>query len=369
MLRWSKKLKFLFANYNSFNLYQHEYYYRVVRTIFAKMGFKELQSDAASIFEVMLELYGSFLNPFLRDTNSNQPRSSTFAHHLHMLLKAMFDGCGEWVDDVRGVIQKLIEEAPATLLLHLDCIRQEQQGIELSPDAIAFLSGRGMNRLIGWLAFFGDWYAGIFPGDKVLFQGKSMSLLEEHVVLSYSDRDVFGEAFKLIPVNRTDKEIRPEYAQASSISPDKVQRVRSTSKAVQQAIVDYAGKILTAVKIILTAHFEEVSAPATLLFSMVKLFAIDTISNLSDCMKVREFNETPSFSSAMTAFSSTLQQCLLVDIVAFKLLTGTALDTIPVSCYDNLTKLLQAFRNGNYGFAGVSSVDNQRILGSFYWYF
>lgn len=333
-----------------------------MRTIFIKIGFKELQSNTTSIFEVMLELYGSLLNPLLGHANTNQIRSSIFSHHLRMLLKAMLDGCGEWVDDVRGVVQKLIEEAPATLSLHFDCVRQEQQGIELSPDAIAFLSGKGINRAIGWLAFFGDWYDGIFPGDKVLFQGKNMSLLEEHVVLSYNEGGVFGEAFQVIPVNRAEKQIRPEIAQLSWISPDKVPRVCKTSKTVQQALVDNADMIVTALSIILTAYFEEVSAPATLLFSMLKISAIDMISNLSDCMKVREFKETLSFSSAMTAFASTLQQCLLVDIVASKLSAGTALDTIPVSCYDNLTRLLQAFRNGRYGFAGMPSTGSDKRL-------
>ena len=336
---------------------------RVVRTILIKIGFKELQSDTTSIFEVLLELYGSLLIPFFGRTSSFQSNSSAaFPHHLYSLLQSILDGGGEWADDVRGVVQKFLSEVPDTLSMYFDYLRKEQNGVELDPEAVAYLSGKSMNRAIGLFALFGEWYDGIFPGDYVLFQGKGMSLLEEHVIVSYSKRNAFGEAFQVTPANRAEKEIHLEYAQVSSISPDVVERVRGKSEAVQQVLVDNADKLLTVVNMILAAQWENISAPATMLLSIFKIFAMDTVSNLGECLKVKELKDNLSLSSTVTKFSSTLQQYLLLDIVTFSISNGIALDSVPVSCYDSLTRLLQAFCYGHYGFDATSNVDRDKWL-------
>lgn len=310
------------------------------------MAFKDWKPNDVSVFEFIFELYGScFRNPYAGGTDVEQLHSQPayFAHRLRILLQSILESDGEWASEAREVVLKFLEEAPETLSVLIDRIRDEQSSTNSDSGLNTFLSGKAMSRVVGLLTFFGDSFLGIFPGDKVLFQGKSASFPEEHVVLSYSDRNAIEESFLITSANRADKKINLERATAASISPDRVMRVRNTSIAIQRLMVGLADKIVPMLNTILVARIQESSSTASMFFGVLKDFALDTAYNLNECLEVPDFKASSPFLSTMTSFSSSLLRYLLVDFLSLKWSSKSELHLVPTSNHDHLHELLWYF--------------------------
>jgi hypothetical protein len=83
----------------------------------------------------------------------------------------------------------------------------DREVIDVVKDVDTVVTSENVNRLLGILGIFGDYFGGLLPGSRVQYNNKS-NLAENYIILSYSSDGIFGDSFDITPTTIPDLDIK-----------------------------------------------------------------------------------------------------------------------------------------------------------------